>query len=293
MCFSSAESSDLSAQNALDLLLNMSNARELVGNSLQVAVLKSDGKALEKGTWSTVTAASGQAQKILTFHVSENGETVLQEAYEAATSETGELTHIAIEGYEGGGDFSVVEQAAEEIRSPGYSNVESSPSQALEVSGSESLKSDKYYLTSALADGVLQQVELSSEAPASPSAVSSPSLTTKRFSCRICMESFHGRSDMENHKRAHVDANTFKCPDCDFTSTSWPEVKTHMGQHSYLRPHKCPNCSFASKNKKDLRRHMMTHTNEKPFSCKLCGQRWEDLTHLYSLGIRGTEQLLM
>lgn len=67
--------------------------------------------------------------------------------------------------------------------------------------------------------------QLSSEAPVSPSAVSSPSLSTKRFSCRICMESFHGRSSMENHKRAHVDANTFKCPDCDFTSSSWPEVK--------------------------------------------------------------------
>lgn len=35
------QSSELSAQNALDLLLNMSNARELVGNSLQV--LKSKG----------------------------------------------------------------------------------------------------------------------------------------------------------------------------------------------------------------------------------------------------------
>lgn len=34
--WSSAESSDQSAQNALDLLLNMSNARELVGNALQV-----------------------------------------------------------------------------------------------------------------------------------------------------------------------------------------------------------------------------------------------------------------
>lgn len=34
-----AESSDLSAQNALDLLLNMSNARELVGNSLQVGAV--------------------------------------------------------------------------------------------------------------------------------------------------------------------------------------------------------------------------------------------------------------
>lgn len=32
----SGENSDLSAQNALDLLLNMSNARELVGNALQV-----------------------------------------------------------------------------------------------------------------------------------------------------------------------------------------------------------------------------------------------------------------
>lgn len=38
MC-SSAESGDLSAQNALDLLLNMSNARELVGNSLQVCAI--------------------------------------------------------------------------------------------------------------------------------------------------------------------------------------------------------------------------------------------------------------
>ncbi|XP_035512543.1 zinc finger protein 335-like isoform X2 [Morone saxatilis] len=278
--YEQAESSDLSAQNALDLLLNMSNARELVGNALQVAVLKSEGKALEKGAWSTVTTTPGQAQKVVTFHVSENGETVLQEAYEAATSDTGELTQIAIEAYDGGGDFSVVEQAAEENQSPEYSNGESSPSQAAEVSGSESVKSDKYYITSALPDGVLQQVELSSEAPASPSAVSSPGLSTKRFSCRICMESFHGRSDMENHKRAHLDPNTFKCPDCDFTSTSWPEVKTHMGLHSYLRPHKCPNCSFASKNKKDLRRHMMTHTNEKPFSCKLCGQRFNRNGHL-------------
>lgn len=40
------------------------------------------------------------------------------------------------------------------------SNDEGSPSQSVEVSGSESLKSDKFYLTSALPDGVLQQVEV-------------------------------------------------------------------------------------------------------------------------------------
>lgn len=40
------------------------------------------------------------------------------------------------------------------------SNDESSPSQAMEVSVSEGLKSDKFYVTSALPDGVLQQVEV-------------------------------------------------------------------------------------------------------------------------------------
>lgn len=84
-------------------------------------MLNSEGKALEKGTWSTVTTVPGQAQKVVTFHVSENGETVLQEAFEAAASETGELTQIAIEAYEAAGDFGVVEQAVEEIsHSPGY-----------------------------------------------------------------------------------------------------------------------------------------------------------------------------
>ncbi|XP_062314261.1 zinc finger protein 335 isoform X3 [Osmerus eperlanus] len=288
--YEQAESTDLSAQNALDLLLNMSNARELVGNSLQVAVLKSDGRALEAGSWTGLASAPGQPQKVVTFHVSENGETVVQEAYEAASAETGELAQIAIEAYEGAEDFSMVEQAAEEIHStgPGYSVESSSPaSQAMEdrgMSGSDSHKghSDKYYLTSGLGDGELQQVELSSEAPGSPCTLGSnqQSLNPKRFSCRICMESFHGRSDMENHKRAHLDPGTFKCPDCDFTASSWPEVKTHMGLHAYLRPHKCPSCSFASKNKKDLRRHMMTHTNEKPFSCELCGQRFNRNGHL-------------
>ena len=40
-----------------------------------------------------------------------------------------------------------------------FSNEEGSPCQA-EVSGSESMKGEKYYLTSALPDGVLQQVEV-------------------------------------------------------------------------------------------------------------------------------------
>ncbi|KAL6458907.1 hypothetical protein MHYP_G00323790 [Metynnis hypsauchen] len=305
--YEQAQSSDLSAQHALDLLLNMSNARELVGNSLQVAVLKSDGKTLETDSWSEAESAdhssSLQPQKVVTFHVSENGETLVQEAFEtvdgAVTEEEAagggqEFTQIAISSFESAGEFSVVQQAAEEIQSTGtaYSSVEDSSGdhQAVEVS-SESVSistplkdnKNKFYLSSSLADGVLQQVELCSETPGSPSQSSSSQsqqLNTKRFSCRVCMETFQGRSDMENHKRAHVNPSTFKCPDCEFTANSWPEVKTHMAKHAYLRPHKCSHCSFASKNKKDLRRHMMTHTNEKPFSCEVCGQRFNRNGHL-------------
>ncbi|XP_061908919.1 zinc finger protein 335 isoform X2 [Entelurus aequoreus] len=282
--YEQGESGNLSSQNALSLLLNMSNARELVGNSLQVAVLKSDGsaevEALEKGKWSAVSAAPGQAQKVVTVHVSENGETVLQEDYEETTSGTGDLAQIAIETYEDEGVFNVVEQVTEEVQSSECSKETNESSHAAEEPEAQNLKSDKFYLATGLPDGVLQQVELSSEAPPSPPAMSSPSVSTKRFSCRICLESFHGRSDMENHKRAHLDSNTFKCPDCDFISNSWPEVKVHMELHSYLRPHKCSFCSFASKNKKDLRRHLLTHTKEKPFSCKLCGQSFNRNGHL-------------
>ncbi|XP_051758484.1 zinc finger protein 335-like isoform X3 [Ctenopharyngodon idella] len=289
--YEQAQTTDLSAQNALDLLLNMSNAREL-----QVAVLKTDGKTLETGTWPGAGSGS-EPQKIVTFHVSENGDTLVQEAFEAATGAveqeetTGvsqEVTQIGIGTYEGA-DFSVVEQASDETAHSSLEEPSAEP-QVMEVSTeplsiSTPLKEnkEKFFLSSGLTDGVLQQVELSSEAPGSPSLCPSPpsqQFNTKRFSCRICMEAFHGRSDMENHKRAHIDPKTFKCPDCDFTAPSWPEVKSHMAMHAYLRPHKCTSCSFASKNKKDLRRHMMTHTNEKPYACQVCGQRFNRNGHL-------------
>lgn len=286
-------SSDLCAQNALDLLLNMSNARELVGNSLQAAVLKQDGKTLNGGSWTAAGTdgqnSSLQPQKVVTFHVSENGETLVQEALTQADTSDGEeqFAQIAISTYGTAEELSVEEQAAEEIpnTATAYSVEERSGDSPIDVN-SEALsvstpvkERDKFYFSSTLAEGVLQQVELCSETPGSPSSFQQQ-VNLKRFCCRICMQTLSGRSDMENHKKAHLDANTFKCPDCEFTARTWPEVKTHMDKHSYLRPHKCPQCSFASKNKKDLRRHMMTHTNEKPFSCDMCGQRFNRNGHL-------------
>lgn len=96
-------------------------------------MLKTDGKALETGSWSGSGSGSEgsslQPQKIVTFHVSENGDTLVQEAFETATGaveqeETAvaqeveqeveqEVAQIGIGAYEGA-DFSVVEQNSEE-----------------------------------------------------------------------------------------------------------------------------------------------------------------------------------
>ncbi|XP_058846679.1 zinc finger protein 335-like isoform X6 [Acipenser ruthenus] len=280
------ESAELAAQNALDLLLNMSNPRELV------AVLKSDGTAgdLEEGEADPAEHLSSQTQKVVTFHVREHGEALVQEAFEPRAMEGGtEITQINITSYPGG-ELSVVEQPGEEIHSTAtvYSSGDASPegSHSVVVSsgaltGTLKEHKGKYYLTSSLGGGTVQQIELSSETPASPpSTSSSQQLNSKKFSCKICMASFHGRAEMESHKRAHVGPNMFKCPDCSYAASSWPDVRNHTTQHADLRPHKCGHCSFASKNKKDLRRHMMTHTNEKPFACEICGQRFNRNGHL-------------
>lgn len=91
-----------------------------------MAVLKQDGKTLETGSWTGADSGSEgsslQPQKIVTFHVSENGDTLVQEAFETATGTmeqeettdvSQEVTQIGICTYEGA-DFSVVEQASEE-----------------------------------------------------------------------------------------------------------------------------------------------------------------------------------
>lgn len=83
-------------------------------------MLKSDGKTLEAGSWVAASQdASLQPQNVVTYHVSENGETLVQEALtqeEAAEGEQ-EFAQIAISAYETTREFNVMEQAAEEIGS--------------------------------------------------------------------------------------------------------------------------------------------------------------------------------
>ncbi|KAM6248679.1 zinc finger protein 335 isoform 2-T2 [Porphyrio hochstetteri] len=127
-----AGSTELATQTALDLLLNMSTPQELATGSLQVAVVKpgDSGEAQAPCEPQDERAARDSKeqlpQKLVTLHVAEPAETLVQEAYEEATLGGSELQQITIP-FSGMTEYSIITPISEEIQAPGmlYSEEES------------------------------------------------------------------------------------------------------------------------------------------------------------------------
>ncbi|KAM6112923.1 zinc finger protein 335 isoform 2-T2 [Pterocles gutturalis] len=127
-------SAELATQAALDLLLNMSAQRELATGTLQVAVVKPgdsgeaqvprEPPAPKEGA--EVGSQEQQSQKLVTLHVAEPGETLVQEAYEEAALGASELQQITIP-FGGTTEYSIITPISEESQAPGtlYSKEES------------------------------------------------------------------------------------------------------------------------------------------------------------------------
>ncbi|XP_015271992.1 PREDICTED: zinc finger protein 335 [Gekko japonicus] len=303
-------SAELATQTALDLLLNMSSQRELPGSTLEVAMVQADGFP-QASEGQAPPEGGGEEEdshtKVLTLHVTQQSEALVQEAYEETVLGSAELQQVTIP-FSGTTEYSIIAPSGEASGTLYGEEEEESPSEAVQAVIRDTLK-DIVAPPGGLPGGQQPPAEplvqrLTWQAPkavapapesqteASPQAEASKKLpckklppgqgasSAKKFSCKVCTATFAGRAEMESHKRAHVGPSAFKCLDCPFTAPAWPDVRRHMEQHASLRPHKCQHCSFASKNKKDLRRHTLTHTNEKPFSCHVCGQRFNRNGHL-------------
>ncbi|XP_043946173.1 zinc finger protein 335 isoform X2 [Protopterus annectens] len=289
------ESAEHATQTALDLLLNMSTQREIGASALQVKVLKTDG-AEEVQSTEVLHNAQGEEleipshhQKVVTLHMDEHGEAVVEETYEEATIEATSVPQIALNAYTNGAEYNIITPVCEELQTEAtvYSSGDVTRDVPHTVIMSEEVTARalnehgaRFIMTSSVPNAQLHHIEVTGENtyPTVGTSIQTPG--TKKFSCKICSVTFMGRAEMESHKRAHIGPNMFKCLDCTFTASCWADVRSHMSQHANLRPHKCNHCSFASKNKKDLRRHLLTHTNEKPFICQCCGQRFNRNGHL-------------
>ncbi|NWU67059.1 ZN335 protein, partial [Pterocles burchelli] len=120
-----AGSAELATQAALDLLLNMSAQRELATGALQVR-----GAAGGCACWEVpgVDSEEQEPQKLVTLHVAEPGETLVQEAYEEAALGASELQQITIP-FGGTTEYSIITPISEEIPAPGTLSKEESPAE--------------------------------------------------------------------------------------------------------------------------------------------------------------------
>lgn len=92
--------------------------------SMQVAVVKSDGsgaaqapKVPSQQEEGADLDPTGQQQKVVTLHVAEHGEALVQEAYEEATLGSAELQQITIP-FGSTAEYSIITPVSEEIQAP-------------------------------------------------------------------------------------------------------------------------------------------------------------------------------
>ncbi|NWX95204.1 ZN335 protein, partial [Nothoprocta ornata] len=121
-----AGSAELATQTALDLLLNMSAQRELAAGSVQVSGLRGGPELQQPSHQYMDHSEQEQQQKVVTLHMAEPGETLVQETYEEATLGGSELQQITIP-FGGTTEYSIITPISEEVQAPGtlYSEEES------------------------------------------------------------------------------------------------------------------------------------------------------------------------
>ncbi|NXG51666.1 ZN335 protein, partial [Psilopogon haemacephalus] len=157
------ESAELATQTALDLLLNMSTQRELATGSLQV---RRAGVAVPARGAAPSPVLQHRGRKLVTLHMAEAGETLVQEAYEEAALGGSELQQITIP-FGGTAEYSIITPISEEMPAAGTLYSEESPaetSHAVVVSEAvmteEVLKEHSdHYIVSSAAGSQLQPVE--------------------------------------------------------------------------------------------------------------------------------------
>lgn len=121
-----------------------------------------------------------------------------------------------------------------------------------------------------------------------PQDVSNTSRPRKRYYCEIpnCGKSFHQKTHLDIHTRAHTGVKPFLCkePSCGHRFSQLGNLKTHERRHTGERPYQCDICGKTFAQHGNVRAHKIVHTAAKPFTCKLdnCNKQFTQLGNLKS-----------
>uniref|UniRef100_A0A8C4TT79 Zinc finger protein 335 n=1 Tax=Falco tinnunculus TaxID=100819 RepID=A0A8C4TT79_FALTI len=288
-CGDVEEVAELATQTALDLLLNMSTQRELAAGSLQVRSV--EGLAVPgRGR---LPSPPQCPQKLVTLHMAEPGETLVQEAYEEATLGGSELQQITIP-FGGTTEYSIITPISEEIQAPG-TLYRSAMWKEWGGGGTSDLKCDWVFLSQPLsgdaafplpAEGqeaqptgikwplvqcVTRQLQKdSSLSPASEGQeISSPKVKwpvlqgmAKKLSCKV--------STAKKLSCKISTAKKFSCKICTALFTGRAEMERHKRAHIGPSTFKCPDCPFTAALWPEVRSHMVQHASLRPHKCAHC-----------------------
>uniref|UniRef100_A0A8C8S517 Zinc finger protein 335 n=1 Tax=Pelusios castaneus TaxID=367368 RepID=A0A8C8S517_9SAUR len=308
-------SAELATQTALDLLLNMSTQRELATGSLQVAVVKSDGPGARQAPGPQPQPeeeagldCTGQQQKVLTLHVAEHGEALVQEAYEEATLESAGLQQITIP-FGSTAEYSIITPVSEEIQAAEtlYSEEERStePTHAVVVSDAMMTEALKEHSSHYIIPGSqLQHVELSGDPALSPGEGQEAQPSGGKWPVLQCLarqlrknSTFSPAPEgqevlspkvkwpvlqgvakklsckISTTKKLACKISTtkkFSCKICTAMFTGRAEMESHKRAHIGPSTFKCPDCPFTATLWPEVRSHMVQHANLRPHKCSLC-----------------------
>ncbi|XP_074867943.1 zinc finger protein 335 isoform X2 [Carettochelys insculpta] len=303
-------SAELATQTALDLLLNMSTHRELATGSLQVAVVKSDGsgtaQASEAQSQQEEEAeldSTRQQQKVVTLHVAEHGEALVQETYEEATLASSELQQITIP-FGSTAEYSIITPVSEEIQAPEtlYSEEESptETTHAVVVSNAampDALRehSGHYIMSATFPGSQLHHVEQLTADPAlSPEAGQEAQASSGKWPVLQCLarqlrknSAFSPAPEEQESPCPKVKWPTlqgvtkklsrkisttkkFSCKICTAMFTGRAEMESHKRAHVGPNTFKCPDCPFTAAVWPEVRSHMAQHANLRPHKCSHC-----------------------
>ena len=91
------------------------------------------------------------------------------------------------------------------------------------------------------------------------------------FKCNLCHKVYNTPSSYKDNKYSHC-PNQFKCHQCQLTFPFKSDVSNHRRAHMNQHLFKCfsGGCRKAYKHPQDLHRHIQTHMNI-TFTCNKCG----------------------
>ncbi|CAG4986153.1 unnamed protein product [Colias eurytheme] len=128
----------------------------------------------------------------------------------------------------------------------------------------------------------------------------------RKFPCTDCGKRFLSSSNLQQHKKIHLDVKPYKCEKCSRAfavkanlqrhqksvgckTPTEPELtcnvcdkvfikecllKSHLRRHTTEKPFHCEMCDMQFKYKSTLVRHIQVHNDIRPYSCQFCNKQF-------------------